>query len=385
MPKLTKRFVDIVQPLEKDRFEWDDDLPGFGLRIKPSGIKSYIVQYRHEGQSRRITLGRHGVLTAEEARKMARVELGRVAHGNDPARERQDARQAPTMNDLTADYLERHAKPNNRPSTLRNNVAMIEQIILPKLKTRKVRDVSRRDIETLLLGLQDTPYRANRVRALLSKMFALAVSWEWREQNPVIGIPKFQEEKRDRWLNEEELKRLTNVLNVHPNQRAANVIRLLILTGARKSEALNATWDQFDLERGVWTKPAHTTKQNRREHVPLSGATVELLKGMQTAHASDSPYLFPGDVPGKPLNCIKKFWDDVRIAAKIDNCRVHDLRHTFASHLVSSGISLPIVGRLLGHTQPQTTQRYAHLADDPLREAAEKFGGKFTYQSEQKS
>lgn len=375
MPKLTKRFVDIVQPLEKDRFAWDDDLPGFGLRIKPSGIKSYIVQYRHEGQSRRITLGRHGVLTAEEARKMARVELGRVAHGNDPARERQDARQAPTMKDLAEDYLERHAKPNNRPSTLRNNVAMIEQIILPKLKSRKVRDVSRRDIETLLLSLQDTPYRANRVRALLSKMFALAVSWEWREQNLVIGIPKFQEEKRDRWLNEEELKRLTNVLNVHPNQRAANVIRLLILTGARKSEALNATWDQFDLERGVWTKPAHTTKQKRTEHVPLSSATVELLSGMHASRTTDTPYLFPGDAPGKPLNCIKKFWDDVRIAAKIENCRVHDLRHTFASHLVSNGISLPIVGRLLGHTQPQTTQRYAHLADDPLRTALETING----------
>jgi len=377
MSRLTKRFVDIVQPLEKDRFEWDDDLPGFGLRIKPSGIKSYIVQYRHEGHSRRITLGRHGVLTPDEARKMARIELGRVAHGNDPAKERQDARQAPTMNDLTADYLERHAKPNNRPSTLRNNVAMIEQIILPKFKGRKVRDISRRDIETLLIGLKETPYRANRVRALLSKMFSLAVAWEWRELNPVLGIPKFQEEKRDRWLNEEELKRLTNVLNVHPNQRAANVIRLLILTGARKSEALNATWDQFDLERGVWTKPAHTTKQNRREHVPLSTATVELLKGMQAAHTTDSPYLFPGDAPGKPLNCIKKFWDDVRIAAKIENCRVHDLRHTFASHLVSSGVSLPIVGRLLGHTQPQTTQRYAHLADDPLREATENFSEKF--------
>ncbi len=370
MPKLTKRFVDLLQPTDKDRFEWDDELPGFGVRVKASGVKSYIIQYRQEGQSRRLTLGRHGVLAAEEARKLARAQLGNVARGEDPAIERREARKAPTVKHLADDYLERHARPNKRPSSVKDDISMLEGTVLPALASKKVKDIGRRDIETLLLGLKETPYRANRVRALLSKMFALAVAWEWREFNPVQGIPKYQEEKRERWLREDEIQRLSKVLTIHPNQRAANVIRLLILTGSRKSEALNATWDQFDLTRGDWIKPAHTTKQKRREHVPLSENAMVLLKDMHAARSSDSPYLFPGEAQGRPLNCIKKFWEEVRALADIKDCRIHDLRHTFASHLVSSGVSLPIVGRLLGHTQPQTTQRYAHLADDPLREAA---------------
>lgn len=379
MPKLTKRFVDLLQPLEKDRFEWDDELPGFGVRVKPTGVKSYVIQYRQEGQSRRLTLGRHGVLAPDEARKMARINLGNVARGDDPARVRQDARRAPLMQHLADDYLERHARPNKRPISVRDDVAMISKIILPAFGSKKVKDVNRRDIESLLISMRETPYRANRVRALLSKMFSLAKAWDWRADNPVEGVQKFQEAKRDRWLNEDELKRLVAVLSGHPNQRAANVIRLLILTGARKSEAMTATWDQFDLARGVWTKPAHTTKQKKIEHVPLSGAAVSLLEGMnaiRVGNTSESPFLFPGDVRGQPIKEIKRFWEEVRTAAGLDNVRIHDLRHTFASHLVSSGVSLPIVGRLLGHSQPQTTQRYAHLADDPLREAANKFSSK---------
>lgn len=373
MPKLTKRFVDLAQPGPKDVFHWDEDMHGFGLRVKPSGVKSYLVQYRQNGRSRRMTLGRHGVLTAEEARKLAKKQLGSVAHGQDPAEERQTRRKAPTIKDLCDDYMERHALPNKRPVSVRDDRSMIEGVILPKLSAKKAEDVTRRDIETLLHRMKDTPYRANRVRSLLSKMFSLATAWGWRDDNPVLGIEKFQEQKRDRWLSEEELNRLGAILDQHPNRKNVMIIRLLILTGARKNEVLKATWDQFDLDRGVWTKPAHTTKQKRTEHVPLSEAATHLLVDWKVQMAGTGDYLFPGKVPGKPVYCIKAFWKEVCTAANLKDVRLHDLRHTYASHLVSNGVSLPIVGKLLGHTQPQTTQRYAHLADDPLREATNAF------------
>lgn len=378
MAKLTKRFIDKLEPPSKnpakDLLVWDDDIKGFGIRVKASGIKSYIIQYRDGRQSCRMTLGRHGVLTPEEARKAAKIELGKVAKGGNPARERKENRAAPNMRAFADDYMERHATPNKRPGPAREDRSMLDRIVLPKLGSRKVKDVTRRDIESLLLSLKDKPYQANRVRALLSKMFSLAVGWRWRTDNPVLGIPKFQEHKRDRWLRNDELARLRDALDDSPNQRAANVVRLLLLTGARRSEVMTATWDQFDLTRAVWTKPAHTTKQKRMEHVPLSSQALALLEAIRNEADKENPYVFPGNATGKPLIDIKKFWSDIRAKAKLGDVRLHDLRHTYASHLVSAGESLAIVGRLLGHTQPQTTQRYSHLADDPLRAATEKFG-----------
>ena len=377
MAKLTKRIVEALEiPTGKDILLWDDLLPGFGLRVKASGTKSYIIQYRAAGgQSRRLTLGRHGILTPEEARTMARIELAKVAQGDDPAMVRKDERQAPSMRELATDYLERHAIPKKRPASVRDDRSMLDRFILPRLGAKKVRDVGRREMEALVLSLRATPYQANRVRALLSKMFSLAVGWGWRADNPVKGVEKFGEEKRDRWLKDDELARLFAVLDGHGNQRAANAVRLLLLTGARRSEVLKATWDQFDFERGVWRKPAHTTKQKRTEHLPLSGQAMALLSAIREDGA-DSQYVFPGKAPGKPLTDIKKFWQGVLVEAGIEDAHLHDLRHTHASHLVSSGMSLAIVGRLLGHTQAQTTHRYAHLADDPLRAAADHFGAK---------
>ena len=251
---------------------------------------------------------------------------------------------------------------------------MLGRFVLPRLGARKVKDVTRRDVESLLLALKPTPYQANRVRALLSKMFSLAVGWQMRADNPVSGTEKYQEQKRDRWLRGDEIARLFEVLDDHPNHRAADAVRLLLLTGARRNEVLAATWDQFDFERGVWTKPAHTTKQKRMEHVPLSTQAAALLGSIRRAAEPGERHVFPGRTSGKPLTDIKKFWYDVRAKAGLEGVRLHDLRHTYASHLVSAGESLAVVGRLLGHTQPQTTQRYAHLADDPLRTATANMG-----------
>jgi integrase len=250
---------------------------------------------------------------------------------------------------------------------------MLRNYVRPALGSKRVESVRRRDIERLHQNLKATPYRANRVLALLSKMFSLAVQWDWRADNPCRGIQKFHEEKRERWLKTDELRGLTGALDKSTNQRAADAVRLLILTGARKGEVLKAEWPQIDFERGVWTKPSAHTKQKRTEHVPLSAAALTLLQGMRERDPAGR-YLFPGDKPGQPLQDIKRFWAQICRETELEGVRIHDLRHTFASHLVSSGLSLELVGRLLGHTQAATTMRYAHLADDPLREAANRYG-----------
>ncbi|HEX2256324.1 MAG TPA: tyrosine-type recombinase/integrase [Afifellaceae bacterium] len=376
MPKLTKSVIERAEPdPAREVFLWDTVLPGFGVRIYPSGKRKYLVQYRtRDNRQRRAVIGAHGVLTAEQARDLARDMLAAVAKGGDPAAEQKAAREAPTVRELADDYLERHAIPNKRPSSVADDRAMLQRMILPKLGPAKVAAVTRRDIEKLHNGLRQTPYAANRLLALLNKMFNLAVAWGWRPDNPVKGIPRFHEDRRQRWLSDDELQRLWSVLEQHPNRRAANAVKLMILTGARRSEVLGASWDQFDLERGFWSKPSHHTKQKKAEHVPLSGAARALVSAMRGEADPESPFLFPGDAPDKPLGDIKKFWGRVCKEAGIEGVRLHDLRHTYASSLVSRGVSLHIVGRLLGHTQPQTTARYAHLDDRALRDAADQFG-----------
>jgi integrase len=308
-----------------------------------------------------------------------------------------EARQR-TLKQLADAYLKEQAEPKKRPRTVLEDKSLLDGVILPHLGPMLLGGISRRDIAELHASLKATPYRANRALALLHAMFNWAVadtSGEWAiGVNPAAGVQKYHEEKRDRWLSEDELQRLAAALAKYPRtvgkqpgvlqrqrtwlqaegRREMDALRLILLTGCRKGEALTAKWTDFDLVRGVWTKPSHHTKQNRTEHVPLSGQALALLKGMP----QKGEYLFPGRAvqDGKPtghMQDLKACWKHVCKLAKLDGVRIHDLRHTFASHLVSKGESLPIVGKLLGHTQPQTTARYAHLADSPLREAANRF------------
>ena len=377
--KLTKTVVEKLSPAIAEYVAWDEELPGFGVRVKPSGVKSYVVQYRNRktGVSRRKTIGQHGpLLTFHKARERARIILADALSGNDPIADDRAVRAAPTMKELAADYLEYHALPKKRTRSVENDRSMIERIILRRLGSKKVNDIVVRDVHALHVAMKDTPYQANRVLALLSKMFSLAMKWGWCSDNPVKGIERYHEESRERWLSDDELGRLLGALSIHPNQRAANAVRFQLLTGARIGEVLSAQWSDVDLTRGVWIKPSHHTKQNRTEHIPLSAPALALLAEMRKAADPGEQYLFPGNAPDKPLQGIKKFWRNVTAQAGLADYRLHDNRHTHASHLVSSGLSLEIVGRLLGHTNPLTTKRYAHLADDPLRAAAERFGSK---------
>lgn len=382
--KLTKRNIDALPAPEKAAIHWDADLPGFGLRVMPSGVKTYLVKYRASGQQRKYSLGKHGAVTPDQARKTAQQALAAVARGEDPAAQRQEQREAPTVAVLAADYMERHAIPNKRPASVRDDQKNLDRFILPALGNRKVAEVNRREIEQLRQSLKATPVQGNRVLALASKMFSIARQWEWCEKNPVELVQRFPEGKRDRWLRDEEVQRLLDALADYPDQNPANAIRLLLLTGARKSEVLRATWDQFDMERGVWTKPSHHTKQKKTEHVPLSAPAMALLAAMSESATEGVRHLVPGRKGDTPRADLNKPWRAVRAAAGLNDVRLHDLRHTYASHLVSAGEGLAAVGRLLGHTQPQTTARYAHLADDPLRAATDRIGAKFAALAEGK-
>jgi len=204
-----------------------------------------------------------------------------------------------------------------------------------------------------------------------------------RSDNPTQGVERNNEERRYRYLSGDELCRLTDALATHSSQSAANAIRLLLLTGARRGEVLSATWDQFDLEIGTWTKPSSHTKQKREHRVPLSAPVRQLLAEMREAannrHAhwqppEASPYLFPARSGDGSMADLKSSWTAICRTANLQGLRLHDLRHTYASVLAGAGFSLPLIGALLGHTQSQTTARYSHLADDPLRAATERAG-----------
>ncbi len=376
MPKITKRFVESIVPdPQKVLIFWDTELKGFSVVVRPSGRQTYCVQYRNKQRIlKRLKMGVHGQISAEQARALAKQSLGSVSHGEDPLEQKKTLKHLPSVKELAQDYLERHAS-RKRPKSFIEDQKLLK-ILLPHLGEKKVPYILRRDIETLHLKFEKTPYQANRILALLSKMFSLAVAWGWRPDNPVKGIERYQEEKKDRWLDEKELISLWQVLDQYPTNLSSFVFKLLLLTGARKGELLQATWHQFDLEQGVWTKPSHLTKQKKKEHLPLSDKALEVLQELKILNITDSTYLFPGRVKGQPIQEVKTFWKTVLKKAGLENIRIHDLRHTHASHLVSSGMSLSIVGKLLGHTQASTTQRYAHLADASLRQATALFGNR---------
>lgn len=380
--KLTKQIVAAAKPQERETITWDESVPGLGLRVTRSGAKSFILKTRIGGGRtapvKKPTIGKVGDLTLDQARAKAREWKALAADGIDPARHKEESGR--TVADLCAEYLEIHA-PEKRSAE--DDKSKINQHILPRLGRQLAKDVGYSDVSRLHRAMKETPYAANRTVALLSKMFSLAIKWEWIERNPTTGIKKFPEERRERFLSPDEISRLSQALiqmietAARPNEarKVADAFRLLLLTGARRSEVLSATWDMFNLETGHWTKPSSHTKQKKEHRVPLSPPAIKLLQDIK-ARDDDPDYVFPSRAGTKHphLTELKSSWAKVCSIAGIDGVRVHDLRHTYASILVSGGASLPLIGALLGHTQVQTTQRYAHLADDPLREATNRVG-----------
>jgi integrase len=374
--RLTDKIVRALPaPDHGNHVHYDSEVSGFGARITAAGAVAFVLNYRRksDGRERRTTIGQFPAWSVAAARERA-AELRRaVDTGHDPVGELAAERGAPSVADLCLRFAEEHL-PKLRPSTRAMYRGIIKTEVVPALGDLKVAAVEYEHIDRLHAKISKrAPYLANRALALMSKMFALAILWRMRTDSPVRGVQRNQERKRRRYLSPDELARLTKALRGHHNHEAADALRLLLLTGARKGEVLSATWDQIDVIGGVWTKPAATTKQKTEHRVPLSTPARQVLSQIR-ARNQTARFVFPGPGPtGHRMN-LKRDWVQICKTAGITGVRVHDLRHSYASQLASAGVGLHVIGALLGHSQPQTTHRYAHLFDDPLRAATERVG-----------
>ncbi|RKQ72495.1 tyrosine-type recombinase/integrase [Oceanibaculum indicum] len=372
--KLTLRAVAALEARDREFIAWDDELPGFGVRVKPNGLKSYVLQYRNqESRSRRKTISRHGVLTVEEARKQARQLKAAVDRGHDPVAETKERRNAPEMAALCERYFEEHALVFKKPSSIKQDRRMIDRRIIPMMGRVKVDSVTRADIQKIHYALRDGPYEANRVVSLLSKMFNLAEQWGWRppRSNPVLHIKRYKEKKHERFLSPDQLRALRTLLEevrrtgeVHPSVSTA--LTLLFRTGMRLSEVTNLRWEYVDWEVKVLRLPDSKTGA---KVLPIADAVVDMLAALprMSDFVCPSPHNDEKPISGVTVD---HNWRRLRARIGLEEYRLHDLRHNFGSWGGNSGQSLPMIGALLGHKDIQTTQRYAHLSTAPLRKAA---------------
>lgn len=417
--RLTKRVVEQVQAGTKEQILWDDDVTGFGVRVRPSGKRVYIFKYRTlDGLQGKLTLGTHGNLTVDQARTLAKKHAHAVSQGANPARDKSELRAAPSLADLCDRYLLQHAKPHKKARSADSDGKLIENHIKPRLGKLAAHTITRADISELHHDLRETPYQANRVLALLSKMLNLSEVWGIRPDgsNPCRHIKKYKEEKRERFLSPRELAVLNDTL-AHDasaaglSKSAIAAIKLLVLTGCRLSEILTLQWEWVDFESGCLRLP---DSKSGKKVVQLGAPALAILSAMETEDGN--PFVVIGQKTGSHLINLEKPWRIVRDRATvriwkagidplnqlikaledqldrtptIPECtraaeiakvklptgmldvRLHDLRHTFASFGASANLSLPMIGKLLGHTQAQTTARYAHLASDPVKHSAD--------------
>lgn len=387
--RLCKRSVEALNPEDKPFIVWDTLITGFGVRVMPSGRRTYLMQYRLErrrgGRVYKPSIGKHGFLTTEQARSIAQQWAALITQGVDPTAARREVK--PTMQDLRDNYMERHATKKRTGEEDRRrfdrNILLLdepeggrgrrtpkwERKKAPKLCKMAVADVTIRHIEDLHRAMAAVPYEANRTLSLLSKAFRMAIRWGWRDNNPCEGVERYHEDKRERYLTPEELQKLFAAMANHEDQIGCNAIRLLALTGARRGEVLKARPEQFDLKSGIWTKPSAHTKQKKTHRVPLSAPALQLVQSLDR-HASG--WFFPGQKNGEHRKCVQVTWEELCAAAEIRDCRLHDLRHSYASLLANNGVKLRTIARLLGHTSPQTATRYAHMYMSTMREATDR-------------
>ena len=382
--RITKRLVDAMKP--GNGIVWDTTLTGFGVRMRPNGRATYLVKFGagRRGRSRWLTIGKHGgpwadhdgrgcALTSELARREAVRLLGEKARGRDPAQARDRIRALPTLEEFAARYLSEHAEIHKKARTVGEDRANLRRSILPALGRNRIDLVTRADVARFHLSRRKTPTNANRCLALLSHMFVMAERWGLLPEgrNPCRHVERFRETKRKRFLSEAEIGRLAVALKEveQKNPFAVAAIRLLLFTGARRSEILTLKWTDVHIGRGVLEL---ADSKSGAKTIHLNAPALDVLAGLP--RIGSNPWVLPGWRTGTHLADLSRPWTTVRKKAQIEDVRLHDLRHSFASVAVSGGASLPLIGGLLGHVTPETTQRYAHVGDNPLKAVAERTG-----------
>ena len=374
--KLTKRAVDALAVSSRDAVVWDRDLAGFGIRVYASGRKVWCVQTRDPGGVlKRVGLGRYGQVTADQARQRASEVIDRIRQGLDP-KARPEAEE-PTVAELAGRYLESHVRVNCKPATISATEGILRLHIVPCIGGLRLSEVDPARVNELHRGLMDRPTLANRVINVLSGMLRLGESWGMTppRRNPCRSVRLFQEEPRERFLSKDEYRKLGKALAeaedkglVFPSGIAA--IRLLLLTGCRKKEILDLKWD--DVDRASGEIRLRDGKTGLR-HIPLTAAVESVLESIP--QKDGNPWVITGLAPGRPLKGLDRMWFRIRDRANLEDVRIHDLRHSWASRGVEIGEGFPMIGKLLGHRDVSTTSRYVHLARDAERASAAKVGG----------
>ena len=381
--KISKRTVDLASPKDARYDIWDSELKGFGVRIEVSGLKSFLVRYRHLGRRRLLGLGRMGEITPEQARILAQKALAKVRDGTDPLDERNQDRGAVTVKKLIDSFLSDHVGEKRKPQTACHYRSLLKRYLEPKYGNKKAQELTRADMAKLHLEMKRVPYQANRLLAVVGSMYTFGDRHGLTPENfnPAKKIEKFRESRRERFLTSEEFRRLGKAFyELEASERfgtAIQALKFLLFTGARLNEALKLKWSYVDLERGLLLLPDSKTG---KKSITLNSSSAAILSDLKEKADSKNhgEYVFYGEDPKVPRFDLKKPWAAVTKAAELDGLRIHDLRHSFASIGAGAGLGLPIVGKLLGHTQAATTQRYAHLDTDPLRKAADAIGTKIT-------
>src|SRR5262245_36092300 len=376
---VTKRAVDAAKARSVDSYLWDKELHGFGLKVTPAGSKVYLVQYQlggRKGRTRRVTIGRHGELTPTAARAEAKRLLGEIAAGRDPADERDKAKGGKSLAVVLQQFMAEHVRPKLKARSATEYQRTARLHILPRLGRRPLGELKRQDIAKLHHELASTPYQANRTLALLSKFFGWAEKHGLRTDgsNPCRHVEKYREGRRERFLSQAELARLGDALREAETDKSCSpwviaAIRLLTFTGARRNEILTLRWEHVSEAHECLMLPDSKTG---RKAIHLNAPALALLQTIPRLESN--PHVICGEKPGQHLANIEKPWRRIRKAAKLEDLRLHDLRHSFASVAASGGQSLVVIGKMLGHSKVTTTARYAHLADDPVKAASDAVG-----------